>query len=156
MRWTLILWLRFSSSACFSCYTAIECSFSISSLIKSVKCLLCCFCSLKWHSGLALITKKEALLWTDGRYFLQAEQELSDQWKLMRIGEDPAVDVWMADVSYQLLERILWCIWLISVKTDGKNLANDVFMWFIFVWPHWSIMLQLGSRITVFTSCHCW
>ncbi|GKU94577.1 hypothetical protein SLEP1_g8049 [Rubroshorea leprosula] len=47
--------------------------------------------------GLALITKVEARLWTDGRYFLQAEQQLSDQWKLMRIGEDPAVDVWMAD-----------------------------------------------------------
>jgi len=51
-----------------------------------------------WHSGLALITKDEALLWTDGRYFLQAEQQLSDQWKLMRLAEDPAVDIWMADV----------------------------------------------------------
>ncbi|KAF5451409.1 hypothetical protein F2P56_026519 [Juglans regia] len=48
-------------------------------------------------AGLALITMKEALLWTDGRYFLQAMKELSDQWKLMRIGEDPSVDVWMAD-----------------------------------------------------------
>ncbi|XP_019423460.1 PREDICTED: probable Xaa-Pro aminopeptidase P [Lupinus angustifolius] len=48
-------------------------------------------------AGLALITKNEALLWTDGRYFLQAEQELSDQWKLMRLGEDPPVDIWMAD-----------------------------------------------------------
>ena len=42
---------------------------------------------------------EEACLWTDGRYFLQAEKELSDQWKLMRMGEDPPVDVWMADVS---------------------------------------------------------
>ncbi|KAK7367443.1 hypothetical protein VNO80_09455 [Phaseolus coccineus] len=48
-------------------------------------------------AGLALVTKNEALLWTDGRYFLQAEQELSAQWKLMRIGEDPAVDIWIAD-----------------------------------------------------------
>ncbi|GLT39081.1 hypothetical protein SLA2020_132890 [Shorea laevis] len=48
-------------------------------------------------AGLALITKNEARLWTDGRYFLQAAQELSDQWKLMRIGEDPTVDVWMSD-----------------------------------------------------------
>ncbi|KAG2376067.1 uncharacterized protein HKW66_Vig0157790 [Vigna angularis] len=47
--------------------------------------------------GLALVTKNEALLWTDGRYFLQASQELSAQWKLMRIGEDPAVDIWIAD-----------------------------------------------------------
>ncbi|BAU00122.1 hypothetical protein VIGAN_10168900 [Vigna angularis var. angularis] len=48
-------------------------------------------------AGLALVTKNEALLWTDGRYFLQASQELSAQWKLMRIGEDPAVDIWIAD-----------------------------------------------------------
>ncbi|KAK3033837.1 hypothetical protein RJ639_034255 [Escallonia herrerae] len=48
-------------------------------------------------AGLALVTMNEALLWTDGRYFLQAEQELSDQWKLMRYGEDPIVDIWMAD-----------------------------------------------------------
>lgn len=41
----------------------------------------------------------EALLWTDGRYFLQAEKELCDQWKLMRIGEDPNVETWIADVS---------------------------------------------------------
>lgn len=62
---------------------------------------------VKWNSGLALITKNEALLWTDGRYFLQAEQELSAQWKLMRIGEDPAVDIWMADVSVLLVNSIL-------------------------------------------------
>ncbi|KAK3035251.1 hypothetical protein RJ639_033885 [Escallonia herrerae] len=49
-------------------------------------------------AGLALVTMNEALLWTDGRYFLQAEQELSDQWKLMRYGEDPIVDIWMADL----------------------------------------------------------
>uniref|UniRef100_A0A2P2K059 Putative Xaa-Pro aminopeptidase P isoform X2 n=1 Tax=Rhizophora mucronata TaxID=61149 RepID=A0A2P2K059_RHIMU len=48
-------------------------------------------------AGLALITMKEARLWTDGRYFLQAMQQLSDQWTLMRMGEDPAVDIWMAD-----------------------------------------------------------
>ncbi|KAF4380638.1 hypothetical protein F8388_016992 [Cannabis sativa] len=48
-------------------------------------------------AGLALITMDGARLWTDGRYFLQATQELSDQWTLMRMGEDPAVDVWMAD-----------------------------------------------------------
>ncbi|KAA0036249.1 hypothetical protein IC582_018407 [Cucumis melo] len=48
-------------------------------------------------TGLALVTQREALLWTDGRYFLQAIQQLSDQWKLMRMGEDPPVDLWMAD-----------------------------------------------------------
>ncbi|KAL7197497.1 hypothetical protein ACSBR2_020101 [Camellia fascicularis] len=50
-------------------------------------------------AGLALISMNEALLWTDGRYFLQAALELSDQWKLMRMGGGPAVDIWMADGS---------------------------------------------------------
>ncbi|XP_010531181.1 PREDICTED: probable Xaa-Pro aminopeptidase P [Tarenaya hassleriana] len=48
-------------------------------------------------AGLALITKNEALLWTDGRYFLQATEQLSDEWRLMRMGEDPVVEAWMAD-----------------------------------------------------------
>ncbi|KAH9314181.1 hypothetical protein KI387_022808, partial [Taxus chinensis] len=48
-------------------------------------------------AGLALILRNEALLWTDGRYFLQATQQLSERWKLMRIGEDPVVETWLAD-----------------------------------------------------------
>ncbi|KAH6825497.1 aminopeptidase P1 [Perilla frutescens var. hirtella] len=70
-------------------------------------------------AGLALITENEALLWTDGRYFLQAEQQLSNQWKLMRIGEDPAVDVWMADnlPSHAAIGVDPWCI---SVDTAQK------------------------------------
>ncbi|MBD3162455.1 MAG: M24 family metallopeptidase [Candidatus Eisenbacteria bacterium] len=48
----------------------------------------------EWMSGFTgsagdlLVTKKEALLWTDSRYFLQAERELRGSGiKLMRIGE---------------------------------------------------------------------
>ncbi|KAL8152136.1 hypothetical protein V2J09_021944 [Rumex salicifolius] len=48
-------------------------------------------------AGLALITVNEARLWTDGRYFLQADKQLSDDWHLMRMGEDSAVEIWMAD-----------------------------------------------------------
>lgn len=32
------------------------------------------------------MTEGEAALWTDGRYFLQAEQQLDSNWKLMRAG----------------------------------------------------------------------
>ena len=35
---------------------------------------------------------------------MQAAKELSDQWNLMRIREDPAVDIWMADVSYYVFK----------------------------------------------------
>ena len=47
---------------------------------------------------------KKALLWIDGRYFLHAAKELSDQWNLMRIGEDSTVDVWKADVSHYVFK----------------------------------------------------
>ena len=35
---------------------------------------------------------------------MQAAKELSDQWNLTRIGEDPAVDVWMADMSHYVFK----------------------------------------------------
>ncbi|XP_062029349.1 aminopeptidase P1-like [Rosa rugosa] len=61
-------------------------------------------------------------LWTDGRYFLQATQQLSDQWQLMRMGEDPAIDVWMADVSHCFSQFSHWYRppWCISVDTTQK------------------------------------
>lgn len=37
-------------------------------------------------SGIALITQNEALLWTDGRYFIQAQQQLDKHWTLMKMG----------------------------------------------------------------------
>lgn len=41
-------------------------------------------------NGTAFVTNTQALMWTDGRYFLQAEQELSDDWTLMK-NEEPGV-----------------------------------------------------------------
>ena len=42
-------------------------------------------------AGTALVLADgRALLWTDGRYFLQASQQLSEEWTLMRSG-DPGV-----------------------------------------------------------------
>uniref|UniRef100_A0A8I7BC37 Xaa-Pro aminopeptidase n=1 Tax=Hordeum vulgare subsp. vulgare TaxID=112509 RepID=A0A8I7BC37_HORVV len=63
-------------------------------------------------AGLALITTREALLWTDGRYFLQAINQLSDRWRLMRMGEDPPVEVWIADnlADEAIIGIDSWCI----------------------------------------------
>jgi Xaa-Pro aminopeptidase len=36
-------------------------------------------------AGTAIITANEGLLFTDGRYFLQASIELDQNWKLMKI-----------------------------------------------------------------------
>lgn len=38
-------------------------------------------------SALAVITHTEALLWTDSRYFLQAEKELTEGWAMRKLLE---------------------------------------------------------------------
>eukprot|EP00741_Cyanophora_paradoxa_P004879 tig00000841_g4734.t1 len=51
-------------------------------------------------AGTALIGRDKAMLWTDGRYFLQAEQELDGScWTLMRAGlpDTPAITDWLAE-----------------------------------------------------------
>lgn len=44
-------------------------------------------------AGTALILMDMALLWTDGRYFLQAEGELSSEWTLMKSGEKGVLEL---------------------------------------------------------------
>ncbi|KAK8329897.1 hypothetical protein V6Z12_A11G357200 [Gossypium hirsutum] len=51
-------------------------------------------------AGTAVVTKDKAALWTDGRYFLQAEKQLSSSWILMRAGSlgVPTTSEWLNDV----------------------------------------------------------
>lgn len=42
-------------------------------------------------AGTAVITKTQALLWTDSRYYLQAERELNNQWTVMRAESSPSI-----------------------------------------------------------------
>ncbi|ONI04507.1 hypothetical protein PRUPE_6G325100 [Prunus persica] len=51
-------------------------------------------------AGTAVVTKDKAALWTDGRYFLQAEKQLSSSWILMRAGSlgVPTTIEWLNDV----------------------------------------------------------
>lgn len=44
-------------------------------------------------AGTVVVTTDKALLWTDGRYFLQAEEQLSKAWTLMRGGQTGTPDV---------------------------------------------------------------
>ena len=48
-------------------------------------------------AGTAVITLSNARLWTDGRYFLQANEELSEDWKLMKDRQrgTPTVTDWL-------------------------------------------------------------
>ncbi|KAJ8751981.1 hypothetical protein K2173_000727 [Erythroxylum novogranatense] len=51
-------------------------------------------------AGTAVVTKEKAALWTDGRYFLQAEKQLNSNWNLMRAGNAgvPTTSEWLNDV----------------------------------------------------------
>nr|XP_043620664.1 aminopeptidase P2 [Erigeron canadensis] len=51
-------------------------------------------------AGTAIVTRHKAALWTDGRYFLQAEKQLSPSWILMRAGNwgVPNTTEWLNDV----------------------------------------------------------
>ncbi|KAH9301834.1 hypothetical protein KI387_013417, partial [Taxus chinensis] len=65
-----------------------------------------CFMRLAFISGFtgsagtAAVTKDKASLWTDGRYFLQAENQLGPDWMLMRAGTVgvPTISEWLTDV----------------------------------------------------------
>lgn len=50
-------------------------------------------------AGMAVITQDKALLWTDGRYYQQAMQQLYSNWELMRDGQEstPMVGDWLAN-----------------------------------------------------------
>lgn len=50
-------------------------------------------------AGTVVVTADTALLWTDGRYFLQAETQLDDNWTLMRAGlpDTPTIPKFLAD-----------------------------------------------------------
>jgi len=49
-------------------------------------------------AGVALVTADKALLWTDGRYHLQASKQLDANWILMKQGNDgvPSIEEWMS------------------------------------------------------------
>lgn len=51
-------------------------------------------------AGTAVVTRHKAALWTDARYFLQAEKQLSPSWILMRSGNwgVPNTTEWLNDV----------------------------------------------------------
>eukprot|EP00753_Platysulcus_tardus_P008614 PLAT16131.2.p1 GENE.PLAT16131.2~~PLAT16131.2.p1 ORF type:complete len:606 (-),score=263.35 PLAT16131.2:1070-2887(-) len=50
-------------------------------------------------AGMAVVTLDAAALWTDGRYFLQAGEELSEDWQLQKSGlpDTPSMTAWLAE-----------------------------------------------------------
>ena len=60
-------------------------------------------------AGTAVICTDSAALWTDGRYFLQAEQQLGPDWTLMRHGTPTCPEVSCA--SWRRPPRLHRCHW---------------------------------------------
>ena len=52
-------------------------------------------------AGTAVVTPTKALLWTDGRYHLQASQQLDENWTVMKDGlpNVPKLEEWLSKVS---------------------------------------------------------
>lgn len=56
----------------------------------------------------AVITQNRALLWTDGRYFLQAPKEMSSEWELMRQGTDVTTIEWLQREGFERIGLDPW------------------------------------------------
>nr|AAH51606.1 X-prolyl aminopeptidase (aminopeptidase P) 1, soluble [Danio rerio] len=57
-------------------------------------------CGFNGSAGTAIVTEQHAALWTDGRYFLQASQQMDNNWTLMKMGlkETPSQEDWLISV----------------------------------------------------------
>ncbi|KAJ8688718.1 hypothetical protein PTI98_013477 [Pleurotus ostreatus] len=77
-------------------------------------------------AGCAVVTTKGAFLFTDGRYFLQAEQQLDQNWTLMKQGL-PDVPTWQDFLSKNLENSLRIGIdpTLISA-VDAENLTKSL------------------------------
>jgi len=76
-------------------------------------------------AGTLLVTLKEAYLWTDGRYFLQAEEELSDTGiTLMKMGEKnvPTIIRKISELSFEEKEYVVGFDGRIVSFGFGQNL----------------------------------
>lgn len=86
-------------------------------------------------TGTAVITQNEAMLWTDGRYFIQAEAELDHNWTLMKDGVKgtPKKEEWLSKnlengsfvgVDPDMISLDEWNRLTIELKKTGQTLLG--------------------------------
>lgn len=86
-------------------------------------------------AGTAVVTQKVALLWTDGRYYQQAEQQLDDNWTLMKDGlaTTPSIGKWLSSnlvagdrvgVDGNLLSCRSWASYASPLASNGMKLLT--------------------------------
>ncbi|KAF5389726.1 hypothetical protein D9757_006003 [Collybiopsis confluens] len=74
-------------------------------------------------AGCAIVTRDKALMFTDGRYFLQASQQMDDNWELMKQGL-PGVPSWQEYLTSSTHPRIGIDPTLITTA-DSKTLSSS-------------------------------
>lgn len=85
-------------------------------------------------AGLAVVTLNDALLWTDGRYYQQAEKQLDNNWTLMRDGlpTTPSLSNWLANnlrsgdrvgVDGDLISFRVWNPLLTTLSSNGNTMS---------------------------------
>ena len=82
-------------------------------------------------TGTAIVTDDIAAMWTDGRYFLQAAQQMDSNWTLMKHG------MWITCIWR---ENLTWM--LLNSHTSTLN----VFLWNTLLWP--SVVSQVCIKPT--------
>lgn len=85
-------------------------------------------------AGTAIVTEQNAAMWTDGRYFLQAAQQMDSNWTLMKMG--------LKDTPTQE-------DWLISVLPEGSKVGVDPFIIQTDQWKSMSLALKNAGHLLV-------
>uniref|UniRef100_A0A8C5R3B9 X-prolyl aminopeptidase 1 n=1 Tax=Leptobrachium leishanense TaxID=445787 RepID=A0A8C5R3B9_9ANUR len=85
-------------------------------------------------AGTAIVTEQHAALWTDGRYFLQAAQQMDSNWTLMRMGlkDTPSQEDWLVNVLPEgsrvgvdpfIIQSDQWKSMTLALKNAGHSLV---------------------------------
>ncbi|XP_067404600.1 xaa-Pro aminopeptidase 2 [Emydura macquarii macquarii] len=80
-------------------------------------------------SGTGVVTLKKAALWTDSRYWTQAERQMDCNWELQKMFWTNAIGKW-------ILQEI----------PAGENIGLDPFLFSIALWKDYTRVLQDSSR----------
>ncbi|XP_067904067.1 xaa-Pro aminopeptidase 2 [Heterodontus francisci] len=78
-------------------------------------------------AGTAVVSKMKAALWTDGRYWIQAERQMDCNWELNK-GETTIVD------------------WIMTETKEGDTVGADPFVFSIVEWENYKEPLLQGKR----------
>ncbi|NWW07737.1 XPP2 aminopeptidase, partial [Oreocharis arfaki] len=80
-------------------------------------------------AGTAVVTQDKAALWTDSRYWTQAERELDCNWELQRTTSIESIGMW-----------------ILNAVPEGGNVSLDPFLFSIDTWNSYSRALHGSGR----------